>query len=188
MVDRSEQRLKISKGLGAIPINFEEGSPAEQIFEVRKKDKLVRESLRPGEEKMKGVMCGIDAVGYQARSVDDPKSEDPAAVLNQLIEIVNVTGHIGLVGVYFPEDPGAPDEKARNGILEIQWGKFFDKGLTLGCGQTPVKKYNAYLRDLIVAGRAKPSRIVSHRLPIEKAPEAYRHFDSRGTGEGSEYT
>lgn len=188
VVDRSEQRLKIAKDLGAIPVNFEDGSPVDQIFEARKKNKLIRQSLRPGEEKMKGVMCGIDAVGYQGRSVEDPESEDPAAVLNQLIEVVNATGHIGMVGVYFPEDPGAPNEKAKNGILEIRWGKFFEKGLTLGCGQTPVKKYNAYLRDLIIAGRANPSRIISHRVPIEKAPEAYQHFDARGTGEGSEYT
>lgn len=49
-------------------------------------------------------------------------------------------------------------------------------------GQAPVKRYNEYLRDLIVAGRAKPSVIVSHRLPLEKAPEAYEKFDQRIDG------
>jgi glutathione-independent formaldehyde dehydrogenase len=51
-------------------------------------------------------------------------------------------------------------------------------------GQAPVKRYNEYLRDLIIAGKAKPSFIVSHRLPLEAAPEAYKNFDARG----SEYT
>ena len=32
-------------------------------------------------------------------------------------------------------------------------------------GQTPVKCYNRELRDLIIAVRARPSRIVSHELP-----------------------
>ncbi len=49
-------------------------------------------------------------------------------------------------------------------------------------GQAPVKKYNVYLRDLIVAGIAKPSFIVSHRLPLAEAPNAYKHFDERSDG------
>jgi glutathione-independent formaldehyde dehydrogenase len=98
--------------------------------------------------------------------------------------VVNPTGHIGVV--YFPEDPGGVDEQAKKGILKVAWGKLFGKGLTIGCGQTSVKKYNAYLRDLIIAKRAKPSRIISRRVPIEGAPEAYRKFDDSihqsGTG------
>jgi threonine dehydrogenase-like Zn-dependent dehydrogenase len=38
------------------------------------------------------------------------------------------------------------------------------------------------LRDLIHAGKAKPSFIVSHRLPLDEAPNAYRHFDARDNG------
>ena len=44
------------------------------------------------------------------------------------------------------------------------------------------------LRDLIIAGKAKPSFIVSHRLPLSRAPEAYAHFVMRGVGKGEEYT
>ena len=61
-------------------------------------------------------------------------------------------------------------------------GDIFEKGLSIGTGQTPVKKYNAYLRDLIVAGRAKPSFIVSHRLNLDEAPNAYEKFDERTDG------
>jgi glutathione-independent formaldehyde dehydrogenase len=45
-----------------------------------------------------------------------------------------------------------------------------------------VKKYNRQLRDLIAVGRARPSFIVSHLLPLEGAPEGYRHFDARDKG------
>jgi threonine dehydrogenase-like Zn-dependent dehydrogenase len=31
-------------------------------------------------------------------------------------------------------------------------------------------------------GRAKPSWIVSHELPLEQAPEGYEHFDRRDFG------
>lgn len=49
-------------------------------------------------------------------------------------------------------------------------------------GQCPVKAYNRQLRDLIHAGRAKPSFIVSHELNLEQAPDAYQHFDVRDHG------
>ena len=52
----------------------------------------------------------------------------------------------------------------------------------MGSGQAPVKKYNEYLRDLIVNGRAKPSQIVSHHIRIDDAPDAYEKFDQRIEG------
>ena len=52
----------------------------------------------------------------------------------------------------------------------------------MGTGQCPVKRYNRELRDLIVAGRAKPSFIVSHELPLDQAPEGYANFDKRADG------
>lgn len=188
VVDQSKERLKTAKKIGAIPIDFTEGDPAEQIFEMRRKNPLITESLRPGEEKMKGVMCGIDAVGYQARNIKNPKQEDSSAVLKQLIKVVNPTGFIGVVGVYMPKDPGAESEKLKEGILEIPFGEIFSKGLTIATGQTPVKKYNAYLRDLIIAGIAKPSIIISDHISLEKAPQAYSRFDHRGMGKGEDCT
>ncbi|MBP2034804.1 threonine dehydrogenase-like Zn-dependent dehydrogenase [Streptomyces avidinii] len=42
--------------------------------------------------------------------------------------------------------------------------------------------YNRALRDLIAAGRAEPSFLVSHELPLDEAPSAYEHFDNRDDG------
>ena len=131
---------------------------------------------------MSGVMCGIDAVGYQARSFSDPDKESPIQVIEELVHVVNPTGRIGIVGVYFAEDPGGVDSAAKRGQFALPLGDIFEKGITIGTGQTPVKRYNAYLRDLIVAGRAKPSFIVSHRLTLNEAPEAYAKFDQRTDG------
>lgn len=41
---------------------------------------------------------------------------------------------------------------------------------------------NRHLCKLIEAGKAKPSFIVSHELPLAQAPEGYRHFDARDAG------
>lgn len=188
VVDKSKERLKVAKKIGAIPIDLTAGDPAEQIFEIRRNNPLIIGSLRPGEEKMKGVMCGIDAVGYQAVDVENPKQDDPTAVLKQLVKVVNPTGTIGIVGVYMPNDPGGKDEKAKKGIYDFPIGELFSKGLALATGQTPVKQYNAYLRDLIIAGVAKPSIIISKHIDLDEAPEAYEKFDKRGEDDGSHYT
>jgi glutathione-independent formaldehyde dehydrogenase len=182
VVDGIAERLAKAEEIGAIAIDYNRGSPSAQIKQIRAQSPLWRGSLRPGEEKMAGVMCGIDAVGYQARRFDDPDTEKPMQVIEELVQVVNPTGRIGIVGVYFPEDPGGVDKAAKHGQYQVPLGEIFEKGLTLGMGQTPVKRYNAYLRDLIIAGRAKPSFIVSHRLTLDEAPAAYEKFDRRVDG------
>jgi glutathione-independent formaldehyde dehydrogenase len=108
--------------------------------------------------------------------------EEGDLVLNALIATVRPTGMLGIPGLYVPADPGAPDEQAKQGKLLVSIGKMFEKGLRLGTGQTNVKHYNRQLRDLIIAGRAKPSFVVSHEPPLEQAPEAYAKFDKRVDG------
>ena len=65
------------------------------------------------------------------------------------------------------------DEPAKHGVYEVPWGLLWEKGLSIGTGQAPVKRYNVLLRDLILAGKASPDFIVSHDLPLEAAPDAY---------------
>ncbi len=166
-VDRVPERLNKAKQIGAIPIDFSKGDPVKQIRDMRGGD---------------GVMKGIDAVGYQAVSPTDPKKEEPPVVLSGLINVVNATGLLGIPGLYVPSDPGAPDPHLKQGILPIPFGRLFEKGLRLGTGQCNVKKYNRYLRDLIRAGRARPSFVVSHEVSLDQAPMAYEKFDKRIEG------
>ncbi len=99
-----------------------------------------------------------------------------------LVNLVRPTGGIGAPGLYVTDDPGAPDEYAKQGMLLFPIGKFFEKGLKLGTGQCNVKRYNRYLRDLIISGVASPSFVVSHEIKIEEAPITYEKFDRRVEG------
>nr|QCF28943.1 aldehyde dehydrogenase [Streptomyces sp.] len=167
VVDRVPERLAKAAEIGAIPIDFTQGDPAEQI-----------KAQTNGE----GTDKGIDAVGYQAQTGDESHHEEPAIVLNQLVETVRPTGRLGIPGLYVPSDPGGPDEHAKHGQLLVSIGKMFEKGQKMGTGQCNVKRYNRQLRDLITSGRARPSFVVSHELPLEDAPQAYEKFDQRIEG------
>ncbi|KAI5121986.1 hypothetical protein M0805_001819 [Coniferiporia weirii] len=166
VVDRVPERLQKAKEIGCIPIDFSESDPVEQI-----------RKLRGGNE----VDRGIDAVGYRASAVDG-KTDQVNAVLEALIDIVRATGGIGVAGVYLPVDPGAPDSATSKGYVSLPFGKLFMKGISLNSGLCDVKMYNRYLRDLIIAGKAKPSFVVSHHLPLDDAAFAYDKFDKRLDG------
>ena len=68
---------------------------------------------------------GIDAVGYQAQAHAQADREEPATVLNSLIETVRATGALGIPGLYVPSDPGGPDESAKQGMLRVAVGRLF---------------------------------------------------------------
>jgi glutathione-independent formaldehyde dehydrogenase len=164
-VDRVPERLAKAREIGAIPIDFSADDPVQQIKE------------QTGGE---GTDKGIDAVGYQATARTG--REEPAAVLNQLVETVRPTGALGIPGLYVPADPGGVDEHAKQGMLMVAIGTLFEKGLRVGTGQANVKRYNRQLRDMITEGRAEPGFVVSHELPLEEAPIAYQKFDQRVEG------
>ncbi len=182
VVDSIPERLLKAEEMGAVAVDYSTGDPVEQIFKLRKKNQGIQQSFRPGEEKMKGVDCAIDAVGYQARNDKDPNTEKATQVLENCVKVLNPTGALGMIGVFIAPDRGAKNEDAKKGVFPFPVADFFDKGITMGSGQAPVKKYNEYLRDLIVTGRAKPSQIVSHHIRIDEAPEAYDKFDQRIDG------
>ena len=95
---------------------------------------------------------------------------------------MRATGGIGVVGIFLPDDPGASDAATRRGEIPFDMGEFWFKGQRMGTGQANVKAYNRRLREMIHQGRAKPSWIVSHDLPLAEAADAYRHFDDRDDG------
>ena len=170
-IDHVSERLDMAAGIGAVPINFDSVDPVEQIRDLQ--GGLVDKA--------------IDAVGYQAAAsgssaAGGEQDEVPNIVLNQMIDVVSPTGALGIPGLYVPTDPGGVDEGAKRGALSINFGRLFEKGLRLGTGQCNVKRYNAYLRDLIIAGKASPGFVVSHQVPLEEAPDAYVKFDKRVEG------
>jgi threonine dehydrogenase-like Zn-dependent dehydrogenase len=165
VVDRHADRLRLAEELGAIPIDDSKEDPVERVLE-----------LTGGAGADKGCEC----VGWQAH--DPAGHEQPNATLNKLVKSVRATGVIGVVGVFVPQDEHSPDELMREGRVAFDIGEFFAKGLRIGCGQANVKAYNRELRDMIHAGHARPSFVVSHRLGLDSAPDAYEHFDRREDG------
>ncbi|MFD7987392.1 glutathione-independent formaldehyde dehydrogenase [Kitasatospora indigofera] len=168
VADHRRDRLQVAEDLGAIAINTAEQDVAEVV-------KDATSGL--------GADNGCECVGYQAH--DPQGQEDASLTLNGLIEAVRFCGDIGVVGVFLPEDPGGADaqgELEAQGKVPIDFGMMWFKGQRMGTGQAPVKRYNRALRDLIAAGRAEPSFVVSHELGLDQAPEAYEHFDARDEG------
>ena len=165
VVDMEKDRLELARRFDATPLNLADGDPVEQIMDATG-------GL--------GADRGIEAVGYQAH--DPTGDEHPEMVLDSLVNAVRTTGGIGVMGVYVPSDPGAPNEAAKQGRVGFDYGTFFQKGQSMGTGQCPVKRYNEHLRDLIIAGRATPSLLVSHEVSLSEAPGAYEKFDKRIDG------
>jgi threonine dehydrogenase-like Zn-dependent dehydrogenase len=165
VIDRHPDRLKLAEEIGAIAIDDSDGDHVEQVLE-----------LTGGE----GADRGCECVGYQCH--DPAGHEIPNMTMNDLVKSVRPTGGLGVVGVFVPQDPGGADELAKKGEIAFDFGALFGKGQRIGSGQTSVKAYNRYLCNLIHQDRAKPSWIVSHELPLDQAPEAYRHFDAREPG------
>jgi glutathione-independent formaldehyde dehydrogenase len=165
VADFQRDRLAVAGRFGATPISIADGDPAEQVL-------AATGGL--------GADYGIEAVGYQAHDRDG--DEHPEMVMDALVRAVRSAGGIGVVGVYVPQDPEAASEGARNGRIGFDFGTLFQKGQRLGTGQCPVKRYNRELRDLIIAGRATPSLLVSHELGLDDAPGAYEKFDQRADG------
>lgn len=165
VVDKEPDRLALAERYGATPVDFSSTNPTEAIMD-----------LTDGF----GADCGVEAVGFQAH---DPAGEEhPELVLDNLVSVVRATGRIGAVGVYVPEDPGAATEGAKEGRMAFDFGAAWEKGIAIGTGQCPVKRYNHHLRDLIIRGKAHPSWIVSQEVPLEEAADAYVHFDQRDDG------
>ena len=55
-------------------------------------------------------------------------------------------------------------------------------GVTVGFGRTHDRRYTVALRDLVLSGRARPGRIVSHHGGLTDAPRFYDEFDRRANG------
>jgi glutathione-independent formaldehyde dehydrogenase len=165
VVDGQADRLGLAEKIGATPIDDKDGDVGDQIRELT--DGL-------------GADCGAECVGYQCTNAAG--KEVPNLTMNSLVDSVKATGTLGIIGVFIPKDPKADDKLAQKGQIAFDFGKFWFKGQKIGTGQCNVKAYNRRLRDLIHHGKAKPSLIISHELPLEEAPAAYKHFDNRDKG------
>lgn len=83
------------------------------------------------------------------------------------IRCVRGGGTISVVGV--------PSEFTADFPYYHMW----EKALTFRSGRCNVQKYMRPLLELLAAGRLHPEKIISHRMKLDQAEEAYRIFDKR---------
>ena len=165
LVDRHADRLRLAERIGAIAIDDSKEQVVDRVMEITKG---------------RGTDAGCECVGWQAH--DPSGHEHPNDTLNKLVGCVRATGRLGIVGVFPPQDTKSPDPLMKKGQVAFDFGNYFTKGLRSGTGQCNVKAYNRRLCRLINEGKAQPSFIVSHRLPLAQAPDAYARFDRRENG------
>ncbi len=122
------------------------------------------------------VDAAIDAVGFEARG--HTGGEQPAVVLNQMMEITRAAGSIGIPGLYVTEDPGATDKAAQSGNLSLRFGLGWAKAQSFHTGQTPVLRYNRQLMMAILHDRLPIADIVNATvIPLDDAAQGYATFD-----------
>jgi len=167
-IDRFAERLEMAGRAGhAEPLNYE--------FHPDIIDELKSRTGGMGPD-----AC-IDAVGSEAHGVGlqymydramqtmRMESDRPTA-LRQAIQACRKGGTVSIAGVY-------------GGFIDkVPFGSVMNKGLTLKSGQTHVPRYMSKLHKAIEEGEIDPSFVVTHRLSLDEAPNAYKMFRDKQEG------
>ena len=169
-IDMVPERLAMAAGHGkAETINFQEGD--ESVY-----DRLMEMTGGRGPDR-----C-VDAVGAEAHAggsfdavLDTAKAAvylgtDRPHVVREAIMCCRKGGTVSIPGAYV-------------GVMDkLPLGALMNKGLTVKTGQTHVQHYNKMLLKKIEAGEIDPSFIITHRVKLDDAPEAYKTFRDHEDG------
>jgi glutathione-independent formaldehyde dehydrogenase len=125
------------------------------------------------------VDSAVDCVGFEARGHGhDAGKEQPATVLNSVMEITRAGGSIGIPGLYVTGDPGGVDANAKIGNLGIRIGLGWAKSHSFHTGQCPVLKYNRQLMTAILHDKVHIAKAVNATIiGLDNAPQGYQDFD-----------
>ena len=119
----------------------------------------------------------VDCVGMEA--VNGQGKSEQGVVLRNMVDVVDVNGGIGLIGVYMAQDssPGAPRGDHVSKEIGFPVTEFFNKGLRMQGGVVDPKIVAPELVELIASGRARPGFVATAVIAIEDVPEYYARFD-----------
>jgi len=163
-IDRFPERLELARNFAqAETINYEEIDPGEALKE-----------MTGG----RGPDACIDAVGLEAHGVGLEGAYDKAKqavrletgrphVLRQMMLACRKGGTLSIMGVY----AGFVDK--------IPMGAAMNKALTFKMGQMFGQKYMPMLLDRVLEGEVDPSRVFTHQLPLEQAPQGFELFKQK---------
>src|SRR4051812_4349950 len=163
-IDKEPYRLQMAADQGYVTINFED-------TDVR--SALLEHTGGRGPDK-----C-IDAVGLEAthgsahvnlydrvKQATRMETERPHA-LRQAILSCRSGGIVSVIGVY-------------GGLLDkFPAGAWMNRALTLKTGQAHVHRYMRPLLERIEKGELDPTRVITHRVSLSEAPDAYEMFKNK---------
>jgi glutathione-independent formaldehyde dehydrogenase len=163
--DLNAERLKQAESFGCATIDISKDATLEdQIADI----------LHTNE-----VDCAVDAVGFEASGHGHDAGEQPAAVLNSIMNATRAGGSLGIPGLYVTGDPGGADDDAKHGTLKVRLGLGWAKSHSFYTGQCPVLKYNRGLMMSILHDKAHIADAVNATvIGLDEAPEGYAAFDS----------
>ncbi len=122
----------------------------------------------------RGVDCAIDAVGMEAERgfLDKVKAvvnleKGAFKAMQMCFDAVRRGGAVSVVGVYGTAYDNFP-------VHQI-----FDKGFNLRMGQAYVQKYIDELFEIVRNGKVTLDDIITHRMPLSQASEAYDMFKKK---------
>jgi threonine dehydrogenase-like Zn-dependent dehydrogenase len=165
VIDRFDYRRdRVAKHTGADTINYADVAVMDALNE-----------MTAG----RGPDACIEAVGLEAHSANPgihaydrvkqatrQQTERPEAV-REAILACRTGGTVSIMGAY----GGFADK--------FPLGQMMNKGLTIRTGQCHVQRYLKPLLGRIEAGEIDPTFIISHRMKLEQAPEAYEIFKNK---------
>lgn len=122
----------------------------------------------------RGADVAIDAVGMEAnRSVGEKikavfnAEKGTGKVIEHCTEVVRRNGVVSVVGVYASPYDNFPIHR------------IFDKGLIMQFGQAQTHTYIDQCFEMVRSGKVVLNDIITHRLPLSKASEAYDMFKKK---------
>jgi threonine dehydrogenase-like Zn-dependent dehydrogenase len=164
-IDRFDHRLQMaSEKTGAETINYEQSDVM-----------AVLSDITAG----RGPDACIDAVGLEAHTDFGPLQlydrvkqavrleTDRGAALRQAILACRNGGIVSVIGAY-------------GGLMDkFPIGSIMNRSITLRTGQCHVQRYTKPLLNRIERGEIDPSFVITHRVPLDQAPDAYEVFKKK---------
>ena len=163
-IDSVPERLAMAREYGrAETINFEEVDVYEKLQEMTQG---------------RGPDRCIDAVGAEAHAASNVvealnsvkeaihlEKNKPYA-LQEAIKCCRKGGTVSIPGVYISN-------------LSLPMGAAMNKGLTFKMGQTHMQRYMEPLLKKIQDGSIDPSFVITHKIKLDEAPDAYETFSKK---------
>jgi threonine dehydrogenase-like Zn-dependent dehydrogenase len=166
-IDKEQYRLGMAEQAGHLTIDFSRADVRSELLEMtggRGPDKCID---AVGMEATHGS-APVDAYD-RAKQAARLETDRPYA-LRQAIMSCRSGGVVSVIGVY-------------GGFVDkFPAGAWMNRSITLRTGQCHVQRYMKPLLERIQKGDIDPTRVITHRLPLEQAPYGYDIFKHKQDG------